>query len=63
MTPARRGHFRLAPFPGYSGTTANGTRVSCTGCCLPIPLGCLTTLVAVATPVALAWVRRRRDEA
>ena len=61
MSPAQRGRFRLFPFPGYSTTTAGGTRVSCSGCCLPLPLGCLTSLVAVGAPVAVGAVRRRRS--
>ena len=51
----------MALFPRYSNTTANGTRVSCTGCCLPIPLGCLTSVVALAVPVTMSALRRRRS--
>jgi hypothetical protein len=60
MGPARNGRFRMGPVPHYSTTTANGTRVSCAGCCLPLPLGCLTGVVAVLVPLAAAAVRRRR---
>jgi hypothetical protein len=27
------------PFPTYSGRTRRGSRVTVSGCCLPIPLG------------------------
>jgi len=60
MPPASRGRFRLGPIPNYSTTTANGTRVSCAGCCLPLPLGCLASVVAVLVPLAAAVVQRRR---
>jgi hypothetical protein len=32
-----RGGF-FGPFPYYSGRTRRGSRVTVTGCCLPIPL-------------------------
>jgi len=35
-----RGGF-FGPFPHYSGRTRRGSRVSVSGCCLPIPLGVL----------------------
>jgi hypothetical protein len=38
-----RGGF-AGPFPYYSRRTRGGSRVSVTGCCLPIPLGVLATL-------------------
>ncbi|MFI7583641.1 hypothetical protein ACH9DO_07590 [Kocuria sp. M1N1S27] len=41
----RRSGFRMLPFPGYSTRTRRGTNVSVGGCCLPIPIGCLTTTV------------------
>lgn len=41
----RRSGFRVLPFPGYSTRTRRGTNVSVGGCCLPIPIGCLTTTV------------------
>ena len=63
MATARRGQFRLGPIPSYSGTTANGTRVSCMGCCLPLPLGCLASVVAVLVPSTTAIMRRRRAKA
>ena len=58
MSAARRGEFRLGPIPNYSTTTANGTRVSCMGCCLPLPLGCLASVLAVLVPGGVALVRR-----
>ncbi len=33
-----RGGF-FGPFPYYSGRTRRGSRVTVSGCCLPIPLG------------------------
>ncbi|GAA4714678.1 hypothetical protein GCM10025782_08850 [Pedococcus ginsenosidimutans] len=61
MGAARSNRFRLGPIPNYSATTANGTRVSCAGCCLPLPLGCLASVVALLVPLAAAVMRRRRD--
>jgi hypothetical protein len=34
----RRGRGGLFPFPHYSTRTRGGSRVSVSGCCLPIPL-------------------------
>ena len=35
-----RGRFGFfGPFPTYSGQTRRGSRVTVSGCCLPIPLG------------------------
>ena len=59
MTPPNDG-FRPFPVPHWSTTTRGGTRVSCGGCCLPIPLGCLATVVAAAAPVLVGAVRRGR---
>lgn len=59
MTQPGRSGFRITPIPHYSTTTRGGTNVSCGGCCLPIPIGCLASVVAVATPAVLAVVRRR----
>ncbi|MFW5475095.1 hypothetical protein ACOCJ5_17425 [Knoellia sp. CPCC 206450] len=59
MSQAPRGGFRLGPVPHYSTTTRNGTRVSCGGCCLPIPLGCLTGVVALGVPWAVGAIGRR----
>lgn len=42
-----RGGF-FGPFPYYSGRTRRGSRVSVSGCCLPIPLGMLAALVVAA---------------
>jgi hypothetical protein len=60
MSSAGRGRFRLGPIPHYSTTTPNGTRVSCGGCCLPIPIGCLATVAAVAAPGVIGFLQRRR---
>jgi hypothetical protein len=43
--PRRRGGFGLfGPMPYYSGRTRRGSRVTVSGCCLPIPLTLLTSL-------------------
>lgn len=39
----------FGPIPYYSGTTRRGTRVQVGGCCLPIPLAALASVVAVVT--------------
>ncbi|HYN30916.1 MAG TPA: hypothetical protein VES95_13765 [Dermatophilaceae bacterium] len=52
MTTPPRGRFRLGPLPNYTTTTRGGTRVSVGGCCLPLPIGCLTTVVAGAAILA-----------
>lgn len=36
--PARSGFGLRGPFPSYSRRTRGGSRVTVTGCCLPIPL-------------------------
>lgn len=60
MEPQRRGRFRLfGPFPTYSTTTRRGTRVSVGGCCLPLPIGCLTVTLATAGAAVSAAARRR----
>ena len=44
-----RGGFDFwGPFPRYSRRTRGGSRVSVSGCCLPIPLGVIATLGAGA---------------
>jgi hypothetical protein len=48
-----RGGF-YGPFPYYSGRTRRGSRVTVTGCCLPLPL----TLVVGAAMGARAMLRR-----
>lgn len=60
MTPTRREGFRVFPVPSYSATTRGGTPVSCGGCCLPVPLGCLATVVGLAVPAIVSAVRRAR---
>ena len=50
----RRSGFGLhGPFPSYSRRTRRGSRVTVTGCCLPIPLA-LTLGTAAAIGRALA---------
>jgi hypothetical protein len=49
----RSGGFRfVGPFPTYSGRTRRGSRVTVSGCCLPIPLG-LTIAAALGARAAL----------
>ena len=36
--PARSGFGMRGPFPSYSRRTRGGSRVTVSGCCLPIPL-------------------------
>ena len=50
----RRGRGGLFPFPHYSTRTRGGSRVSVSGCCLPIPL----TLVLGAVLAARSLPRR-----
>ncbi len=49
-----RGRGGLFPFPHYSTRTRGGSRVSVSGCCLPIPL----LLVVSALAGARACLRR-----
>jgi hypothetical protein len=42
----------FGPFPSYSTRTRGGSRVTVTGCCLPIPLG-LATVLALGARVLL----------
>lgn len=58
--PAPRGGFRAFPFPSYSTRTRRGTQVTVGGCCLPIPLGCLVTTLAVSGVAAARLMRSRR---
>ena len=39
----RSGWGRTGPFPSYSRRTRGGSRVTVTGCCLPIPLALAAT--------------------
>jgi hypothetical protein len=42
----RRGRARfVGPFPTYTTRTRRGSRVTVTGCCLPLPLALVTTTV------------------
>lgn len=56
----RRGGFGMFPFPGYSTTTRNGTSITVGGCCLPLPLGCLATTLAVGGFAVSRLVTARR---
>lgn len=47
------------PFPGISGTTKGGTRYYVSGCCLPLPLGCLTVLTMAGSAALAARLRGR----
>lgn len=56
----RSGGFGALPFPHYSTRTRRGTQVTVGGCCLPIPLGCLTALsVGVVVAISRAAAHRR----
>lgn len=57
---ARGGGFRAFPFPSYSTRTRRGTNVTVAGCCLPLPLGCLVTVLSVSGVAVAAAVRGRR---
>lgn len=48
------------PFPHRTWRTRGGSQVTVGGCCLPLPLGCLTTVAAagVITAVKVAQARR-----
>ncbi|QFG68477.1 hypothetical protein [Ornithinimicrobium pratense] len=48
----------LGPLPSRTWTRGN-SRVVVGGCCLPLPIGCLTTLAAAAV-VAASALRRSR---
>jgi len=50
-TQGRGGFF--GPFPYYSRRTRGGSRVTVSGCCLPIPLG-LVAIVALAARLFLS---------
>jgi hypothetical protein len=53
--PRRRGRARfVGPFPTYSTRTRRGSRVTVSGCCLPIPL----TLAVAAAAGVRALMRR-----
>ena len=51
----RRGRSRggfLGPFPYYSRRTRGGSRVTVSGCCLPIPFGVFSVLLLAAWRLA-----------
>lgn len=56
----RRSGFRMLPLPGWSTRTRRGTNVTVGGCCLPLPIGCLTTTV-LAGAAAVVVGRTVRD--
>lgn len=58
--PTRRsgGGFGTFPFPHYTTRTRSGAQVSVGGCCLPLPLGCLTGLTVAAGAALASWARR-----
>ena len=61
MAAQRRGRFGFfGPIPQYSTTTRRGTRVSVGGCCLPLPIGCLTIVATTVGAAAVSIARRRR---
>lgn len=49
----------LFPVPHRTWRTKGGSRVTVGGCCLPLPIGCLT-LVGAAAAAALSASRSRR---
>ena len=53
--PRRSGFGFRGPFPTYSRQTRRGTRVSVSGCCLPIPLA-----LTLATGAAVTRAVRTR---
>ena len=55
----RRGGFSTFPFPSYSTTTRNGTGITVAGCCLPLPLGCLTLTLSAAGYASYRMLRTR----
>ncbi len=55
--PRGRGGF-FGPFPYYSGRTRRGSRVSVSGCCLPIPLGVLALGALAGSGVRARLVAR-----
>lgn len=55
----RRGGFSGFPFPSYSTRTRRGTQVTVAGCCLPLPIGCLATTLAVTGYAVSRLVRSR----
>lgn len=47
----------MGPIPSRTWTRGN-TRVTVGGCCLPLPLGCLTTVLAAGALTAVRAARR-----
>lgn len=57
--PQQRGGFSAFPFPSYSTTTRGGTGITVAGCCLPLPLGCLTLTLSAAGYASYRMLRTR----
>lgn len=51
--------FEGLPIPHRSWTTKRGSQVTVAGCCLPLPIGCLTTVLAAGAVAALRVARGR----
>lgn len=50
----------LFPFPSWTTRTRGGSTVTVGGCCLPLPIGCLATTLAVGAVATSRVVRRVR---
>lgn len=59
--PEQQGRPRggMLPIPHRTWTTQRGTRVTVGGCCLPLPIGCLTLLGAAAAAAVSSSLGRR----
>lgn len=55
--PAPRGRWGAFPFPNYTTRTRGGSQVTVGGCCLPLPIGCLTILAGAAVAAVAAYRR------
>ncbi|QQS01793.1 MAG: hypothetical protein IPK37_05125 [Austwickia sp.] len=55
--PAPRGRWSAFPFPNYTTRTRGGSQVTVGGCCLPLPIGCLTVLAGAAVAAVAAHRR------
>ncbi|WP_409482919.1 hypothetical protein [Arsenicicoccus dermatophilus] len=50
----------LFPFPSWTTRTRGGSTVTVGGCCLPLPIGCLATTLAVGAVAGSRVVRHLR---
>lgn len=50
----------LFPFPSWTTRTRGGSTVTVGGCCLPLPIGCLATTLAVGALAGSRVVRHLR---